>query len=990
MTKDKNYRQDLKYVPHHKMGIKLLDRQQLENLFPNYESLLRRIGEHRENLKVLSNDRLPKDSQYNLMYDNIYSILGKRGAGKTSAVFTIKKILQNRNSYDVVLPIIMPEMIPQECNMIGWILALLEEKVNELEKALQKKNEIKGDYFSECLHQPSALLKREYEKTKELCYSQFYEIKGSESFAATIINRERQTQNSFDFSKQLVKFWDLLRDTIKKIHGLEDGTEPLVYIIFDDVDLMPEAVLTLLSTIIKYLSHPNLIVFLTADEELLYRVIENNMNERLCHYGEMKMYSDLLNAFPGYQIHAEQYKIPVIQKINEKLVTIQEIPRLYGDKILPPSCRYYLKTFETYEDKSTFLEQVISYEVENKMVEEKITLEKAFTNEIRRYLEGHGLDESCNFLLYDGKFIRAYFSFWGTTSRQLTNEVLILREFITCLNILHKEAKNGGYTKEAYIRKLYDNIQDFAYNTLVARGQGELSTEEIRKLLQALIVQRPGNWGIYLNYSYLREQVENVKELDSERSEGIAMVHMTIPVIILLFFIENLLILEGKCNPFLQWKDRKKVHGQGVLVAILDHITSGEHSLVCKNQSDEVGGFLWFYEKILDSPEVLVQFSLTEPRTVRNYLNKLPAGDENRSVKLDKYAKEDPKWFRSMVQIMYFAHEGIYNVRNANILMKKLDKRMAFTYDFYYSEKVREFKEALIKDLSSVAENIKDMKSELILNVESDGEEINFIKNVWEILYKQNFISNLSEIEKIVIRRIPEFEKNLSGKSFSALIDARMGTPAGTFTLLGDAEGMLQEIMNLYADFKYYEVIDVEDFKELMTKTEWERDWNLKIKNVAAGPSKKEVPVIEMEAMDELLQYLEDEIIRRSDEVSYSGIFEDSRMLTRVNELNKVHKGLREVIDLAIVNDEDIRRAAKIVWCNQNFRILQKFYINSFLEEQKKYGDMRIDVSEIPYQKLYKQIHKKLEKNEGDYLTQLMKKYIKEGVTDYIERIMRG
>ena len=136
MTEEKNYKEDLKFVPHHKMGIKLLDKRQLENVFPNYESLFRRIDEHRKNLKVLSNNRLPKDSQYNLMYDNIYSILGKRGAGKTSAVFTIKKLLQNKNNCDIVLPIIMPEMIPQECNMIGWILALLEEKVLELEKEL--------------------------------------------------------------------------------------------------------------------------------------------------------------------------------------------------------------------------------------------------------------------------------------------------------------------------------------------------------------------------------------------------------------------------------------------------------------------------------------------------------------------------------------------------------------------------------------------------------------------------------------------------------------------------------------------------------------------------------------------------------------------------------------------------------------------------------------------------------------------------------------
>lgn len=981
MTKDKNYMEDLKYVPHHKMGIKLLGKRQLENLFPNYESLFRRIDEHRNNLKILSKDRLPKGSQYNLMYDNIYSILGKRGAGKTSAVFTVKKMLQSKNKCDIVLPIIMPEMIPQECNMIGWLLALLEEDVKKLDSAMQTKKDVAGSYFSECMHQSSHSLKKQYEKVKELCYSQFYEVKGNESFAATIINRERQTQNSFEFSKQMVEFWNLLIETIKQTNKLEDGTEPLVYIIFDDVDLMPEIVLDLLSTIIKYLSHPNLIVFLTADEELLYHVIETNMNERLSHYEEMKMYSELMNAIPGYQIYREQHKAPIMQRVEDKLVAMKEIPRLYGDKILPPSCRYYLKTFDACEDKALFLEQESASGLER-------TLENVFKDLIGDYLKVRGLEESDNFLMYGDQFVRAYFIFWGVTSRQLNNEVLILREFITCLNLLYQKMKEEQFSKEKYVKKLYENILDFAYNTMVAKGQGEMSLEEIRKLLQTLIVCRPGNWGIYLNYSYLRDQVESVQETDETRSVGLAMIKKTLPVIILMFFVENLLILESKSNPDFKWKDRQKVHGLGVLVEILDYITAEGYSLVCRNQSEDVKGFLWFYEKILDYPETLIQFSLTEPRTVRNYLNKLPVGAENDSLTLEIYAKENPKWFKSMVQILYFAHEAIYNVRESTILMKKLDKKMPFTYDTYYSDKMRGFKQAMIETLSEAPWKNRDKKIRLEAE-DTLWEDIEAGISVQEfnlIMEKEHFGSYLSYVENVLKEEGLDLPLSYAEKHFSGGKQIGIGTREGTFALFTRVEDVCQKILDLYAEFQYYEISNIDEFKELLQQINWIEDWKLNVLELEDTLFDKKVYVVDMQGMGEMLQYLGNEIVRLSNSVSYSNMFENNQVMNRINELNNFHNGFRSVLKLAVINWTDLERSIRIIKYNRYYKELQEYYFISFVEEQKKYGNLRIELDEIPYKKLYEKMVKKLTTGRG-YYKQLMKRYIKEGITEYIERV---
>lgn len=146
MEKESSYQKNLAAVPHHKMGIKILDIQQLENLFPDYKSLLRRIEEHRDQIKLLNKSDKKIDSQYNLMYDNIFSIMGKRGSGKTSVALTLKQLFQEEEN-NIVLPIVMPEIIPSECSMIGWILSLLEEIVKQLDSKINANNSQKKDFL---------------------------------------------------------------------------------------------------------------------------------------------------------------------------------------------------------------------------------------------------------------------------------------------------------------------------------------------------------------------------------------------------------------------------------------------------------------------------------------------------------------------------------------------------------------------------------------------------------------------------------------------------------------------------------------------------------------------------------------------------------------------------------------------------------------------------------------------------------------------------
>lgn len=410
-------RDERKYIPYHKMGFKLLGDEQIHNMFPEWDVMLRKIETHRKQLKRLDTDLKTIDSQYNLMYDNIFSIFGKRGSGKTSAIFTLKDYLQNKKG-DLVLPVIMPEMIPKDCDMIGWILSLLEQKVLEL-NGKREKQEMDNRKFASCMYQPKKTLLREYEEVKELCFSQYYKGEEPASMSKSVLNYERRTQNSYNFSARLASFWDILVGELKLSEGMKTDEEPLIYFIFDDVDLVPETVSALFSTIIKYLSHPNLIVFVTADEELLYDVVENDFSHRLGKNDELRAFGLAKRqvVFGGYSEKNKILEEKISGRLNQKLKIMEETPRFYCDKILPPASRYYLEAFESCERKSTFL---CGTELQDGSVAYK-NIGECIEMLMQSYIDCLEVKLDEDFMHWNGNFVNAYLSFWGNTARQLAN-----------------------------------------------------------------------------------------------------------------------------------------------------------------------------------------------------------------------------------------------------------------------------------------------------------------------------------------------------------------------------------------------------------------------------------------------------------------------------------------------------------------------------------------------------------------------------------------
>lgn len=963
MNQEEKYKKALKIVPHHKMGIKILEMQQLENLFPEYENLRERIEEHRKQIESFRKDNYNIDSQYNLMYDNIFSILGKRGAGKTSVVLTLKQILKQEKTKDIVLPIIMPEIIPQECSMIGWILSLLEESVLNLEKILDNKTE--GKYFVDCKRRPQNSLEKEYRKVKQLCYSQFYRVKGAESFTAAVINTEQQTQNSFNFSHELVCFWDKLVAAIQEAYEITDNGQPLIYIIFDDVDLMPDAVNNLFSTIIKYLSHPNLVVFVTADEDLLYDVIEHSMNTRLGKYEELKSYSAAIKTYSSYEnllssVNSEK----IISSLNQKIEIIHEIPKLYVDKILPPSCRYYLRNYSQCSEKAAFIQQIV-LDQNNKCV--RMTLAEYMRKEIDRYLMVVNSDESANFLLHEGKFVTAYLLFWGDTSRQLANETLILREFITQLIKLHNMLEKEFICEEEYFDKLWYTLFLFANNTLNTMGNIGITSAEVNSQLEQLILRKSGKWEIYLNYPYLREVMERQVRLDG-RNTLESMRKNAIMLNILMMFLENILIIESGGHAKLKAKRDEKIHGKGVLVDILDSGTSRNFSVVCKSQGRTVNEFLLFYERIIEDSEFLSVFDPTGVREARKYFQKLPDMSKmpEQKISLETYSRENPKWLSTIAQLLYFSNEGIYNIDREQIVVRKMLGFSAAVHDPYYENMLDEFRESIVETLCSFS----TWKEPKII------DENTFCMDYIEELFLpgEDWDNNDYEVEDLT-----ELEEYLQGKF--DIDEKRVATfvntdDDSTEMLLRCADRACNKLIELYHMYNVYKAKDQKAFADAgqaINKTfhlnvlHWnnKNEINKEVANVLIG---------------KMLSQMEQTQNRLAKEWMYSAQDELERMTT-------VYTDFCEQIVLRLKEKKEIQNGKEIIKWNALLKVFQKYYLISYLRDRKISGNMRLDVDFIPYGGLYLEIREKLNSGHDDYLSQILKQYIREGCTRFLDKL---
>ena len=989
-------------VPYSKLGIKILSDTQLQNIFPTCEILLDRIEAHRKGLSQIDSDRLKlikSDIQYNLMFDNVYSIMGKRGAGKTSVVFSLKEILKGQNpGLDLILPIIMPEMIPKDCSMIGWILSLLEDHVKKLDEQLVKfpTDKYSSDKFSGCMKQRRHEgLTQIYEQTKDLYYAQYYNVEHADSFIDAVINTDKMTQNSYNFSKQLIRFWDFLIEAVKIVNG-DKKEEPLIHIIFDDVDLVPEAAINLFSTIIKYLSHPNIVVYVTADEELIFDVIENNMTKRLEKVTDLLMYNHVIGglkrAYDDEDTEDLESFNDDINRIRKKILIkeelIHETPKRYGEKVLPPSCRYYLETFESIDKKKNF---IVDWHNEETGKDELCTIEKFVINEINRYLKEVQLGVKDNFVLInkgekEQEFVVAYLLFWGSTSRQITNEVYILNEFINRLIKIHKKYRLRNQDKNDkghYCRRVYQAVREFAYTTLIVSGSVHLRSDEIQELLDVLFVYDEQNGGVYIDYLSLRERAQQKNEyLNDTRLEN--RLRETISLFVLAFFIENFLKYENSINVAGECEERKKVHGMGLLVDVLDYYVNGKYSLVCKKLMDDVPGFLWYYGKLLDQPHTLLNFNISDPRTLRDYFATLPKYTlDNKSI-VELY-RTSPLWTNTITQILYFSNERIYNITKKELDVIRFIREDYYFYDLYYTEQYHETRNELVDVLSNLE------------NTDSDNELIERYKYIY---LKDNVINNKFDIEYLQYETLVDVHERMregvSQDQFQikcALIGRNessqqfshdFGTPECTDILFKELQNTREKINECFYKFKYHLIYDVDIVENCLANISIRSSLNVKKLEISDNnEAQSNKRIINTKDLNNLFNQIDSKNMPRV-RYRFSGYRQEEL-------LNDAYRTVLNQCTSVITSQEEFEIAKRAIILFNYYSIIQKLYIVSFQKQAELTDYHYIDKNLIPYKEFYEGddgIKERMKK--ADYLGLTLRYGISEKIEARIQSLLKG
>lgn len=647
------------FSPSHKVGIKILSETQMENVFPNYRSVLNHIEMHRkwlEEHQIRSFGRY----QYNLMYDNILSIFGARGTGKTSVAFTLHKMLEEdtRHPYDIVLPIIIPEVIPSDSSMLGWLLAIVKDLVLDFEQSVKntsgsKHESSSTDFWRNCkvteLEKRNGMLSDELDRLTELFYAAKYNPANESSYNIAIGNSVKQSQNYYEFAKAIVKFWDhwieMIREQYRENTNSQEEIAPLIFFVFDDVDLAPQKVDELLSIIIKYLSHPNIVVLATADEEMFLEVIEERLDRDI---GRLpKEWRDYLRTHD-----TKGNKIDVRNGESGELV--RKTARRYLGKVMPTSTRYYLKLFNTVEEKRLF------------HLDDGEGLWEGVCKQIDILLQYMKKSERENFLT-EGRVERDYYlNFFGNTSRQIGNAYIGIKDLIEslCKNIQKYETKSAKEQKNnhmQYVKNVYSVAWRFLYTSINSNHNLAEVIEDVDAFIGKIFWLQRDRWYLFINYAYLDNYLHN-QFVNYSRLER---VKIAIQLFSLFHFTEHIFLILEKCTQQ-GIVGRKKIHGVAYLRVFLSEQAFGGRKVFRAHM--DAKDFFAHYKTILNRIECFMENEIQEKKQNKEYFYNLMNLDGRIPENLISEAfRKDQDWLSEISGLLSAVYGNLYLIGKAEI-----------------------------------------------------------------------------------------------------------------------------------------------------------------------------------------------------------------------------------------------------------------------------------------------------------------------------------
>lgn len=708
--------------PIYKSGVKTLTDTQLRNGLPGFDLLKSKIETIREN--AANSHDFDNSGFENLKYDNILSIFGGRGAGKTSILFTLyhqlKDEMEQKNKINILMPLIMPELIDSSDNFIGWILASVEKNLNEIEGYIRS-YEYRGDsseygsickkynFFERCSFNEQNELRKSFENLKKAYYAKSYNSRKSDlDYSTDLELLSNVSSKSFDLIEKFTRYWNVLSETYREFFSEKNknqiAQEPLIFFLIDDADLKPQIINELIFGLPKFFSHPNVVVIISASQKILNYTVKNFMFEQIT--GKEFPLMDLMNV---------EYKYNYMGKDEEELSRkikfhdlrygreYDKIKNLTNEilrKLFPVSNRFYLKKYDRYEEKcllkfeigkdttvnigDQFAQMLLDFqkdifEMHNMHIDDESFDDKQEILENKKYnftlLERSGVyydfipKMGCDF----------YLSFLGKYPRDIVGGYYafldLLKELRSILDDFYRNCESSGCkymledaVSEDFISQVYDACINFI-NSIITSNR---NLKPFCRNSYDLIFKRRLRWQLYFNYSMVIDVMCDPRFIE----ENITTPNYFAEMICLLNFVEQLIVLVIP--------NRTTSHGDAEFCQLLKKCKIH----IIKRSDDLNNMFKQYY--MFNSLNILQNFDKTKLESQEAFLDVVYKLDLAVISKGEMYFSDEVehrKWYELLYEVMFFRFSNILQIRKYSNRLFVLKEQLFVDneYDNLYS-----------------------------------------------------------------------------------------------------------------------------------------------------------------------------------------------------------------------------------------------------------------------------------------------------------------
>lgn len=491
------------------------------DIFRRIKSIRANAAEARENL----NQTLRTQDQEAVMlargHNNTISILGSRGSGKTSVIMTLQRYLSGDTSLqtepadlgtnNIIMPILVPQDITPGQTLLSWVVSQLLKKAEEIEEELDslyggmsqrmwqqwETPQRKGctmDPFQECMDALLTAFNLRFQSGAHMPPFQsgesdqiYYYMDSVKRDAELLLNMLKLISMMMDYYRQreyTVSRTDCHYNPREKA---VQSAEPLLFFIIDDLDLAPERSNEVLTLILRYLQHPNVVIICGWNHELF----QNHLCMDLLRNQDVLESNQLGTNFSFDDVFMERYR--------KRTTALDSARRLATDnlkKAFPPAQRYEIRSLSTCERASFPFGPKCSEKDSPIHARRLFELIEAV---VRQYTPEPTDTES---FLRDGrgKELWVYMRIFDNKARGLTN---IYRVFDALLK--NASEKTADVTDQ--IRVLFDAIL-FSNTRFTPYRRGLRDLVQIKTVVHPT-EEQPGRLEYYCNFAAIMRTLEN-------------------------------------------------------------------------------------------------------------------------------------------------------------------------------------------------------------------------------------------------------------------------------------------------------------------------------------------------------------------------------------------------------------------------------------------------------------------------------------------------